>query len=170
MILLTGLDSVIESLYLEEELTDKNRDTNILVNPVDVTYKFGKTVIINHKYYQTDKLLKLVRNKNKVYSRVDYGIDGVKYCPYNHRINFNIIPSGEVVNLVNEYNYHEVDHYYKNGILYYPTPRIYYDYYVGKDMTALGYLLVQLGCDVSEVNDSMTMNYDVIKLRNGIIV
>lgn len=170
MILLTGLDSVIESLYLDEQLTDMNRDTNILVNPVDVTYKFGKTVIINHKYYQTDKLLKLVSNKNKVYSRINYGIDGVKYCPYNHRINFKVVPSGEEVNLINEFNYNEVDHYYKNGILYYPTPKFYYDYYMNDDMTVLGYLLIQLGCDVSEVNESMNKNYDVIKLRNGIIV
>lgn len=170
MILLTGLDSVIESLYLNEDLTDLNRVKNMLVNPIDVTYLSGRTVIINHKFYPLNKIKKLVDNKNKVYSRINFNINGVIFNPYILRINDRIIPSGEIINISSENLYDKVDHTYKGGILYYPTPKYVYDYSLNGDLTVLGYLMYQIGYDLKEIDDSVQKNLNIIKLRNGLII
>ena len=117
MVLLTGLDSIIESLYLDERLTEHSRDGNILVNPVSISYVINKVIIINHKYY----LL------------VEHKFDGVN--------------------------------------LYYPKPISFYDHYLNGDLTVLGYLMYQLGCDISDVkDDTIFSNLDIIKMNNGFII
>jgi hypothetical protein len=170
MILLTGLDSVIESIYLEEKLTDLNRSTNILINPIDVTYVSGRIVIINHKSYPVHKLMKLIENKNEVYSRVNFNIEGINFKPYILRINDSIIPSGEIIDISSEDLYDKVDHKFKNGILYYPTPKYYYDYHLDGNLTVLGYLLYQIGINLEILDDSIQKDLNIIKLKNGLII
>lgn len=170
MVLLTGLDSVIESLYLKERLTNQSKSGNILINPVNVTYTTGKTIVINHKYYPLDWIKQLVKNRNKVITRLNFNIPGSIFDPYILRINDNILSSGEYVDLIGEGFYQEVEYKFDGTKLYYPIPRSFYDHHLGDSLTALGYLSFQLGCDISDVCDSLYKNLNVIKLKNGIII
>ena len=106
---MTGLDSIIESLYLREKLTCSPKASNILVNPVS-SYVVGKTVVINIKGYPSNYIDELIYNKNTIISRFDIGDNRVIFDPYELRMNENIIPLGKKVNLVNEEMYDKVDH------------------------------------------------------------
>lgn len=167
MVLMTGLDSVIESLYLKEELSSKMRDCNIVVNPTS-SFVANKTVVINSKYYPTEYIDELIENRNTVISRINMHDDRIILDPYELRINDNIRPLGNPVSVVNEYLYENIDHHFTNGILYYPKPLAYYDYMSGRNLTVLGYLLYQLGCRMNEVPEYV--EFDVIKSRVGIYV
>lgn len=169
MILLTGLDSIIESLYLDERLTEYSREGDILVNPVSITYVVNKTIIINHKNYPIDNI-KYLLLKNKVISRIDFGLDGVIVNPYLLRINKNIISSNEKVNIINENLYSKVEHKFDGTNLYYPRPMSFYDHKFGSELTVIGYLMYQLGCDISDVKDPIFKNLDIIKMNNGFIL
>lgn len=171
MILMTGLDSVIESLYLKEKLTCSSNASNILVNPVS-SYIIGKTVIITLGGYPLDYVSELIDNKNKVICRFDIGIDKVIVDPYDLRINECIIPLGKKVNILNEEIYDKVDHIFdcEEGKLYYPKPIKCLDYQVNGKLTSLGYLAYQLGYPINDIIDTKFKNLDVIKLKNGIII
>lgn len=169
MVLLTGLDSVIESLYINEKLTEHPRDGNILVNPVSITYVVNKTIIINHKYYPIENI-KYLLNKNKVITRIDLGVEGSIFDPYLLRINEYIKTSNEIVNIINEDSYMSVDHKFDGINLYYPKPRSFYDHKVKSELTVIGYLMYQLGCNISDVKDPIFKNLDIIKMNNGFII
>ena len=47
MIYLDGLDSIIECVYLDESINDKNNLCDIFVNPENIKYLTGKVIIIN---------------------------------------------------------------------------------------------------------------------------
>ena len=137
MVLLTGLDSVIESLYLKERLTNQSKSGNILINPVNVTYTTGKTIVINHKYYPLDWIKQLVKNRNKVITRLNFNIPGSIFDPYILRINDNILSSGEYIDLIGEGFYQEVEYKFDGTKLYYPIPRSFYDHHLGDSLTAV---------------------------------
>ena len=98
MIKLTGIESYLEAIYLEERLTERTALADIEVNPQgSVNYIMGKTVIINCNDYSKDRVKILVGGcNNKVYSRV-VGYEGVKHYPYIMRPNFDIMWNGEVL-------------------------------------------------------------------------
>lgn len=169
MVLMTGLDSIIESLYLKENLTNKVKIGNIIVNPVS-TYLVNKTVIINKKYYPFEYIDELISNKNIIISRFNLDRDDIIFDPYELRINNNIMCLGKNINLVNEHMYENINHIFDGTCLYYPKPKKYYEYHYNGSLTVLGYLLYQLGCDVSKISKTEFLNLDVIKMKNGIIV
>ena len=168
---MTGLDSIIESLYLKEKLTCSSKASDILVNPVS-SYIIGKTIIINLKSYPISYINELLDNKNTVISRFDIGDDRVIVDPYELRMNESIIPLGRKVNVVNEEMYDKVDHVFEveDMKLYYPKPLKCIDYQVNGRLTMLGYLVYQLGYPMNEVKISEFRYLDVIKLKNGIII
>lgn len=168
MILITGLDSIIESIYLREELTCSSKSSNIVVNPVS-SYIVRKTIIINSINYPTNLIDELIGH-NTIISRFDIGDDRVMIDPYELRMNERIIPLGKKVNFINEDMYDKVDHLYdrEDGILYYPKPMKCMNYCVGSELTVLGYLAYQLGYPVKSA--TKFTNLDVIKLMNGLIV
>lgn len=98
MIKLTGIESYLEAIYLEERLTERTALADIEVNPQgSVDYIMGKTIIINCNDYSKDQMKILVGGyNNKVYSRV-VGYEGVKHYPYIMRPNFDIMWNGEVL-------------------------------------------------------------------------
>lgn len=170
MVLMTGLDSIIESLYLKEELTSKQKLGNIIVNPVNTTYLINKTIIINHKYYPSSYIDELIDNRNIIISRFDINDDRVIVDPYELRINDNIQVLGNEIEVVNEDMYENINHVFDGKVLYYPKPKRYFEYYFNGDLTVLGYLIYQLGCDVSSISKSEFLNLDIIKTKCGIIV
>jgi hypothetical protein len=171
MILITGLDSIIESLYLKDDLTSNSKKANILVNPVG-SYVIGKTIIINLKGYSSSRITELLDNKNTVICRFDTDDDRVIVDPYELRMNESIMPLGMKINLINEEIYDKVNHIYDsdNRILYYPKPIKCMDYHVDGKLTLLGYLAYQLGYSIDDVSDTKFNHLDVIKMKNGIII
>lgn len=166
--MMTGLDSVIESLYLKEELSSKLKDCNIVVNPVS-SFVARKVVVINSKYYPSQYIDELISNHNTIISRVNLYDPRVILDPYELRINDHIRPLGSTVKVVNEYLYDKEDHVFTDGVLYYPKPLSYYDYMSGRNLTVLGYLLYQLGCKMEDAPESRYKDLDVAKLRIGYV-
>ena len=56
MIYLEGLESIAESIYLDENLDNRAGNCNIFVNPDNIGYIVGKTIIINKLGYSEDKV------------------------------------------------------------------------------------------------------------------
>lgn len=171
MILITGLDSIIESLYLRDDLTSNSKKSDVLVNPVS-SYVIGKTIIINLKGYPRTRLDELIDNQNTVISRFDLNDDRVIVDPYELRMNDSIHPLGTKVNVINEEMYDKVNHIYDSNerVLYYPKPMKCMDYHVDGNLTLLGYLAYQLGYPIDDVTDTEFKYLDVIKMKNGIII
>lgn len=171
MVLITGLDSIIESLYLRDDLTSNSKKSDILVNPVS-SYVIGKTIIINLKGYSRNRITELLDNKNTVICRFNINDDRVIVDPYELRMNESIMPLGMKVNLINEEMYDKVNHSYDsdNRVLYYPKPIKCMDYHVDGSLTLLGYLAYQLGYSINDVADTKFRYLDVIKMKNGIII
>lgn len=167
MVLMTGLDSVIESLYLREDLSTKIKDSDIVVNPMS-TYIAKKVVIINKKYYPSTYIDELLSNDNTLVSRFPTYDSRIHFDPYELRMNDSIRCLGSNIDLVTENLYEEINHLFDNGILYYPKPLIFYDYMNNGYLTVLGYLLYQLGCKL-EVSTRYT-ELDIIKSRTGLIL
>lgn len=169
---MTGLDSIIESLYLKEKLTHSVKLNGLLVNPVS-SYITRKTVIISLKSYPIDYIRELLDNGNTVISRFKVDDDRVILDPYELRMNENIIPLGKKVNLINEEIYDKIDHIFdaENEMLYYPKPIRFMDCIMNGDLTVIGYLAYQLGCKLSDFNHPIQFDHlDIIKMKNGILV
>lgn len=168
---MTGLDSIIESLYLMDELTCSSKSCNILVNPMS-SYVVGKTVIINISSYPESYINELLCNNNTVISRFEVNNDRVIVDPYELRMNDSIIPLGKKIDLINEEIYDKVYHIFDKDEmkLYYPKPTKCLNYCVGNNLTVIGYLAYQLGFPINDISDTRFTNLDVIKLKNGIII
>ena len=63
MILFSGVDSVLESIYTGIPLTDRMSSATVLVNPETITYLSKKICILTKTYDKTDIL---VKNDNTV--------------------------------------------------------------------------------------------------------
>lgn len=170
MIYLEGLESVVECIYLNEELDNRVSSCNVFVNPENIKYLTGKTVIINVGDYPKEKIEQLVKNGCRVISRVYTDIENVEVRPYILRINTNIQWNGRVVtnyveftDLLDETNECEfsVDDY----VLYFPkissikpgNPRAMDSY---GNLTSIGWALQQVGVNLV---DSAFTDLDIIK-------
>lgn len=105
MILFNGVNSVIEALYLNDKLSNKVHDSNIIVNP-DRLYK-NKLIWINTPNYDLS-LLEKISEYNQIKSRLkipNAGFD-YQYIPYrNDRIKkLTIDIAGKVNYSINKYD------------------------------------------------------------------
>ena len=67
MIYLEGLESVIESVYLNDPVSDKVGECKVLVNPENIKYLTGRTIILTgNKPYPEEKITKLLDNGCKI--------------------------------------------------------------------------------------------------------
>lgn len=91
-----GLEAVIEATYLGEGVVGKTGKSNIEVNPRgSIGYIVGKLVILTNPFCQDEVIDELLRNGNKVISRVaGYG-SKVPLHPYILRPNFSVMWNGE---------------------------------------------------------------------------
>ena len=62
----SDLGSLVESVYLEIPYTDNQRNFNIVVNPLRITYLIGKVVIINKFSYPKENLKILLENEKVI--------------------------------------------------------------------------------------------------------
>ena len=91
MIFYEGLESIIECIYLEENISNKSSDCDIFVNPENIKYLIGKLVIINSIEYPIENIKTLLENNCRVISRIHFDIEGIEIRPYILKLNFNII-------------------------------------------------------------------------------
>ena len=165
MIYLSGLDSIIESIYLSDLISTQIGKAQIFVNP-------------NQRLkYLTDYINQLVDGGNKVISRVYFNTDKVEIQPYIIRINDKIRFNGreiaedsiEKIDDILLKGYGEYDE--KEKRLYFPKIKImdketepYMDQY--NNLTGLGWALHQVGVNMKE---GPLVNLDLLKLKKVII-
>lgn len=167
-----GLDSFVESIYLQEEI-DPSVSSLIHVNPVNPTYITGKIVILNTADYSMDKIKTLVRNKCKIISRVYYDAQDVEICPYILRPCFDISwngREGKVNNLEkflkNEDNDLEWSMIFPDYKLYFPKviyPEKKYTVDSYGNLTFLGWISQQTG--VNLIESTPFQDLDLIKTK-----
>ena len=94
MIYFEGLESIAESIYLDENLDNRSGNCNIFVNPENIGYLVGKTIIINTLNYPESKIQKLLENRCKIISRVKINDERIEFCPYILRVCMGISWNG----------------------------------------------------------------------------
>lgn len=172
MIYLEGLESIVECIYLNEELDNKVSSCDVFVNPENIKYLTGKTIIINVENYSRDNIDTLLKNGCRVISRTYSDQEGVEVRPYILRVNSNIQWNGRVIkdfenftDLLSETNDCEfsIDDY----ILYFPKiesvksgDRRAMDSY--GNLTGLGWALQQVGINL--VSGAFT-DLDIVKTK-----
>lgn len=97
MIYLEGLDSIIESLYLNEEFSNEIRNCDIFVNPGKVKYLIKKIVIINTCEYPIENITILAKNNCQIISRVFIDSPDVEIRPYILRICPEVMWNGRII-------------------------------------------------------------------------
>ena len=70
MILFNGLPSILESLYLGDDITDKLTLSDIVVNPINSSYLSGKTIILNMPNLNKTVIENILNKGNTVVSRI----------------------------------------------------------------------------------------------------
>lgn len=169
----SDLGSLVESIYLGIPYTDSQKNFNIIVNPLRITYLIGKTVIINRFDYPKGNIKTLITNKNKIISRVwlgDSHMKGVIFDPYLPRLNMNIAWNGETLETLGEENiemnnpiYYSMD----SDTLFFPKVKNYRDSPGEKgEYNFIGYLLYQTGLNLYK--NSEFKNLDIVKCRKGV--
>lgn len=173
MIFFEGLHSIIECIYLNDTLSDKIGSCNVFINPENIKYLTGRTVIVNDYSYPIENIEQLIDNNCKVISRIYSDVDGVDVQPYITRINFNVMWNGRILNELEDL---EKDEVWEQGgcsfsledyILYFPKikildndPRIIDSY---GNLSALGWALHQVGINLDE--KTPFSNLDILKTK-----
>ena len=169
----SDLGSLVESVYLEIPYTDNQRNFNIVVNPLRITYLIGKVVIINKFSYPKENLKILLENRNKIISRVWLGdkyMEGIIFDPYLPRVNLGIAWNGETLDTLGEENiemnnpiYYSID----SDTLFFPKVKHYRDRQGEKgEYNFIGYLLYQTGLNLYKNSEFKYL--DIIKCKKGI--
>lgn len=168
----SDLGSLTEGVYLGIPITDNQRNFNIAVNPSRITYLINKTVIINRFDYPVENINPLLKNRNKIISRIWFGDDimeNILFDPYLPRLNMNIIWNGDILNELGEKNedIQEKAHYStETNTLFFPKVKKYLDNPGEKgELNFIGYLLYQVGLNLFKCDFN---NLDIVKCKKGI--
>ena len=165
MVHFNGLESVIESIYLEDRLGNRLGDCDVFVNPENTKYLVGKLVIINSLTYPTKSITELLDNGCKVVSRVKQSIEGPIFQPYIIRIALGIMFNGRVIKgkigldeILQDYTS------FPGSTLYFPKldPLCYDVLDFSGNLTGIGWALHQVGVRIREGLDFQDL--DIVKL------
>lgn len=170
MIYFSGLDSVIESVYLSDSLDNKIGSCNVFINPSNIKYLTGKTVILNKSDYPDTMVDVLVSNGCHIISRTYNQHPDIEVQPYILRINFNILWNGMVLydfagDLDSLLDKDKCKYDTESGILYFPKIYNFEDTEVEDNygnLTALGWALQEVGINIKKYN-TIFNNLDIIK-------
>lgn len=169
MILFSGVDSILESIYTGIPLTDRMANATVLVNPDTITY-LSKKICILTKTYDPKKSEILVKNDNTVISRViQDNMKGIKYDPYLPKLFENITWNGDYIRLITPETYDNCVEFTYNSvtnILSYPKPIEYFgETQDNGEVNSMGYILYQLGENLFPDTDYVDL--DIVKLGKG---
>lgn len=168
MIYSEGIGSLIESIYLEEGISNKVGNCNIFVNPSNIKYIIGKTVIINTCEYPESSLNLLIENNCNVISRVYINNPNIEIQPYILRICPQVMWNGRVIeepmtlNNILDCGFCEFDS--DEFKLYFPKFYNCSDTKAQDDygnLTVLGWVLQQVGINVNK--KTPLTDLDIIK-------
>lgn len=170
MILFSGVDSILESIYTGIPLTDRMANATVLVNPETITY-LSKKICILTKNYDSKKAEILVKNENTVVSRViQENMKGIILDPYIPKLFENIIWNGDYVRLITPETYDNCIEFTYNSItniLSYPKPIEYFgEVQENGEINSMGYLLYQLGENIFP--NTIFKDLDIVKQGKGI--
>jgi len=170
MIYLDGLNSIIEGIYLHEELGNELKYCNIFINPQKVKYLIRKTVIINTCEYSIENIKTLADNKCNIISRVFIDSPYVEIRPYILRICPEIMWNGRIIQKpikleeVLDNNYCDVD--LEEFMLYFPKIYNCVDVQTTDNygnLSSLGWVLQQVGVNIC--TKTPLTDLDVIKTQ-----
>lgn len=181
MIYFSGLDSIIESLYLEENLGDKIGSCKIFINPVNISYLTGKVIIINRLRYPQSSVAELINNGNKVISRVFTDNNKVDFEPYILRPMFNLVWGGDEVLIGEEETRDNIltekllDRILESCSFISDRQKLFFPKLVGNgvtniavdekgNLTAIGYSLQQVGVNIIKA-DTPFLDMDILKTK-----
>jgi len=169
MIYYEGLESIIECIYLSENINNKTSLCDIYVNPENIKFLTGKIIIINSCEYPEDNIKQLIDNGCHVISRVYFDIPEIEIQPYILKLNFNVMWNGKLIDKFSNLDELFEDEDCRFSIddykLYFPqinTNNIntkLLDSY--GNLTSLGWVLQQVGVNVKI--DTPFSNLDVLK-------
>lgn len=170
MILFSGVDSILESIYTGIPLTDRMANATVLVNPDTITY-LSKKIVILTKNYDPKKAEILVKNENTVVSRITQeSMKGITFDPYIPKLFENIIWNGDYVRLITPETYDNCIEFTYNSvtnILSYPKPIEYFgEVQDNGEINSMGYILYQLGENIFP--DTIFTDLDIVKQGKGI--
>jgi hypothetical protein len=170
MILFSGVDSILESIYTGIPLTDRMANATVLVNPDTITY-LSKKICILTKNYDPKKAEILVKNENTVISRVTQeNMKGITLDPYLPKLFENIVWNGDYVRLITPETYDNCIEFTYNSvtnILSYPKPIEYFgEVQENGEINSMGYILYQLGENIFP--DTIFTDLDIVKQGKGI--
>ena len=169
MIYFSGLDSIIESIYLSDSLDNRVGSCEVFINPDNVKYIIGKTVIISICDYPDSKLDILSKNGCHIISRVYSPREDVEVQPYILRLNFSVMWNGRTLescdsidSLLDKDNCtYDLD----TNVLYFPKIDKLSDSLKAKDeyenLTVVGWVLQQVGINIKPT--TVFNNLDIIK-------
>ncbi len=166
MIYLEGLESIIESVYLNDRLSDKIGECKVLVNPGNIKYLTGRTIILTgNKEYPEEKISKLYDNGCKIISRTYTSNPKIEVQPYILRLSFGIMWNGRIINTCLDTSdlLDSEDIVYKSGVLYFPKiydPTISICDSYG-NLNCIGWALQQVGMNIK--TDTPFVNLDILK-------
>lgn len=168
MILFNGLPSVLESLYLEDDITDKLTSSDIIVNPISSSYLTGKTIILNMPKISKNIIEEVLRKGNTVISRIPGYNPKIKVVPYLERPLFNIFWNWKIEDKISSENMDLIDFQVDYPNIYFPKAKTWEDTMVGGFPSALGVLLHQVGQD-NVINNKLYYNLDLQKVKKGFL-
>lgn len=166
MVYFNGLDSIIESIYLEDKLGSRVGECNVFVNPDNIKYLVGKVCIINSLSYPIESIESLIDNGNKVISRIWLGgLADVIFQPYIIRISLGIMYNGR--NIKGKVDPEVILQDYcsfPDSVLYFPKidPSCYDVQDSKGNLTSLGWASHQVGVRINE--NLAFQDLDIIKL------
>ena len=170
MILFSGVDSILESIYTGIPLTDRMANATVLINPSTITY-LSKKICILTKTYDSELSEILVKNNNTVISRVTQeNMAWIKYDPYLPKLFENIIWNGDYIRLITPETYDNCIEFTYNSVtnvLSYPKPIEYFgEVQENGEVNSMGYILYQLGENIFP--DTVFTDLDIVKQGKGI--
>jgi hypothetical protein len=165
MVYFSGLESVIESIYLEDRLGNKVGECDVFVNPTNTKYLVGKTIIINSLTYPENEINILLGNGNKVVTRISVDVPGIIFQPYIIRVSSRLMYNGKEVSGKVEIGDLLRDYCFYDNTLYFPklNPKYYPVLDLAGNLTGIGWALHQVGVLVKD--DLEFKNLDIIKLK-----
>ena len=170
MIYFNGLNSVIESIYITDNIDNKVGNCNVFVNPENVKYLTGKVIILNDPDYPESNIDILSSNGCHIISRTFRDREDLEVQPYILRLNFDIMWNGIVFNEISNTNLDSLldkdmcRYDISNKILYFPkifNTNTYKTTDNYGNLTALGWALQQVGISIKQ--STVFENLDIIK-------
>lgn len=172
MIFINGIESIIESTYLNEIISTKISSCNIFVNPKNIKFLARKIVIINITNYQEEYIKQLLDNECKVISRVKYDFKDVEFEPYILKINSNVFWNGDTIKQPEELNdileddlcYYDIN----NNILRFPKLTDLKNV-IDKEgnLSCIGWTMQQIGINLK--TNTPFVNLDILKTKKIIL-